>query len=387
MSDPVRESGGPGAIGAAEDASVPRVAGACYAYFAYDIGLSVDLDLAATRVREATQRQQLPVQRRRGASWLAYEPPPLRISLKPGAVGLGEWETDATIECTVFDFGGISIRYRVALDCPLDALPALSDLLYENWTLLDDSRRRVEEICRAIAPAINQAAVAPLVEDYLVFSIERWDGGAALDKLLDAHGSRLAQILRAESGGITPEQVRASVADRVSFGSGDAVFASWECAVVFDPDPADVLTVLEHVNVELAEMRLLDRKLDDVLEKAYTLLQKQSQRSLWPRGPGHIGLRDIAVAQMDAAMMFESVNNAIKLVGDQHLAKVYNLAAARVHLAEWDAAILRKLDTAESIYQKLSQFETGRRMEILEIIIVLLIALSIVLTFIPGGGH
>lgn len=370
-----------------ESTAAPRVTGSCYAYFAYDIGLSVDLDRAATLVREATRRQQLPVQRRRGASWLAYEPPPLRITLKPGAVPVGRWETDPAIECTVFDFGGISIRYRIPVDDALDALPRLSDSLYENWSLLDDSRRRVEEICRAIAAAIGQHAVAPLVEDYVVFSVERWHGGGSIDDLVTAHAQELAQILSAETGPISAQQARDLVDSRVSFGGSDAVLASWASAIVFDDEPADVLTVLEHVNVELAEMRLLDRTLDELLEKAYALLQRRARRSLWPKAPGRVGLRSIAVTQMDAAMLFESVNNAIKLVGDQFLARVYNLAASRVHLSEWDAAILRKLDTAESIYQKLSQHETGRRMEILEIIIVVLIAVSIVMTFVPGGGH
>ncbi len=370
---------------ASPTAATPRVAGACYVYFAYDIGLSVDLDRAATLVREASHRQQLPVQRRRGAPWLAYEPPPLRITLRPGTVAIGERETDPAIECTVFDFGGISIRYRIGIDGPLGALPPLSDALYENRALLEDSRRRVEEICRALAPAIGQHAIAPLVEDYAVFALERWECAGSLEELLASQAQPIAQILRAEAGAISQRQALDLAADRVSFGPGDAVLASWECALVFDPEPADVLTVLEHVNVELAEMRLLDRQLDGVLERAYSLLQQRSGRSLWPRAPSQAGLRGIAVAQADAAMLFESVNNAIKLVGDQHLARVYNLAAARVHLAEWDAAILRKLDTAESIYGKLSQFESGRRMEFLEIVIIILIALSIVLTFVPGG--
>jgi hypothetical protein len=365
----------------------PRVVGACYVYFAYDIGLSVDLDLASTRFRDAASREQLAVQRRRGASWLAYEPAPLRITLTPDAVALGTCRTDAAIECTVFDFGAVSIRYRIPIDGPLDRLAPLSNELYENRALLEDSRRRVEAVCAAIAPAVSQHHIAPVVEDYAVFAIERWDPVASLDHLLAAEGERLAQILRAESDKVSPQQARDLLADRVSFGSGDAVLASWECAVVLDPEPSDVLTVLEHVNVELAEMRLLDRRLDGLLERAYTLLQQRSGRTLWPKGPSHASLRSIAVAQVDAAMLFESVNNAIKLVGDQHLARVYNLAASRVHLAEWDAAILRKLDTAESIFQKLSQFENTRRMEVLEIIIVILIAVSIVIPFLPFGAH
>ncbi|MCC7388848.1 MAG: hypothetical protein IT431_08770 [Phycisphaerales bacterium] len=369
------------------DSRSPSVTGWCYACFAYDIGLSVDLDKAGARLRDAGQRLKLPVQRRRGASWLGYEPPPLRVTLKPGPVAFGRYETDSTVECTVFNFGGVSIRYRVPIRATLDELPRLSDALYENWPLLEDSRKRVEELSAAFGGAITQPQIAPLVEDYAVFALERFEGAGSLDELLAQNGPALARILRAETGPLSEQQVRESLAERVSFSTSDAVLASWEGAVVLDPEPTDVLTVLEHVNVELVELRLLDNRLDALLDEAYAFMQRQSERSLWPRGRGSSGLRGIAAAQIDAAMLFESVNNAIKLVGDQHLARVYSLAAARVHLADWDGAILRKLDTAESIYQKLTQFETGRRMEVLEIVIVILIALSIVLTFVPGGGH
>ena len=73
---------------------------------------------------------------------------------------------------------------------------------------------------------------------------------------------------------------------------------------------------------------------------------------------------------------------ALKLIGDQYLSRLYKLAADRLHLPEWDASILRKLETAESIYQKLSDRAATRRMEMLEWIIIILIAVSTVLAFV-----
>ena len=81
------------------------------------------------------------------------------------------------------------------------------------------------------------------------------------------------------------------------------------------------------------------------------------------------------------------MNNAIKLVGDQYLARVYQLASERLHLPRWDAAVERKLATAESVYQKMTDAATTRRMEALEWIIIILILVSIVIAFVPGGGH
>lgn len=87
------------------------------------------------------------------------------------------------------------------------------------------------------------------------------------------------------------------------------------------------------------------------------------------------------------AGLLEGVNNAIKLLGDQYLARLSRLASQRLHLPARDASALRKIDAAESIYQKIAGFQTTRRMEVLEIVIVALIFVSIVLPFLGLGGH
>jgi uncharacterized Rmd1/YagE family protein len=77
------------------------------------------------------------------------------------------------------------------------------------------------------------------------------------------------------------------------------------------------------------------------------------------------------------------VNNTLKLLGDQYLARVYRTANQRFHLKEWDESILRKLETLESIYEKISDQASNRRMEMLEWVIIILIAFSIALEFVP----
>jgi uncharacterized Rmd1/YagE family protein len=97
-------------------------------------------------------------------------------------------------------------------------------------------------------------------------------------------------------------------------------------------------------------------------------------------------LRRLAQLQLDGTILFEQVTNALKLVGEQYLARVYSLVSRRFHLAEWDASITRKLQTIDGIYAKLTDRAASRRMEVLEWIIIVLIAVSIVLPFLPGVG-
>jgi hypothetical protein len=167
----------------------------------------------------------------------------------------------------------------------------------------------------------------------------------------------------------------------LAYQPGERVIIDWNSALLFQREAEDVRAVLEYANVELLELRRLDDQLDTVLDRSYHALTRRA-------GPHRLGLtpgrelRLIAELQMESALLFEGVNNALKLIGDQYLARLYRVAAQRMHMPDWDTSILRKLQTAESIYQKLSDQQTTRRMEVLEWIIILLIAFEVVMSFI-----
>jgi hypothetical protein len=71
----------------------------------------------------------------------------------------------------------------------------------------------------------------------------------------------------------------------------------------------DVRAILQFVSVELLEMRYLDRRLDDALDRSYQALSRQRRRAL--------------------------------------------------RVAEWNAGILHKLRTLESIYNKMADQATN----------------------------
>ncbi len=352
-----------------------RVSGWCYAFFAYDIGRSVDVERAARLVRDAAERRVMRG-KRRAPEWLEYEPAPLRVTRAAASFEVGRWETEAAVECTVYDFGGVSVAYRIPFDGALDEAPELSAEAAISPPLLADSRRRVEELLEQVWGAVTKPGIADTVEDYAVFALTRWEGGA--EGMAERWPQTLTRLLQGERGPVSAQQVRESLSSALSFGPDDLTLVDWDAAVVFDSEPFEALSVLEHANVELLEMRLLDGSLDALLEQSYAMLSRQTRPHWWPMGPGAHELRRLAEAQMDGVLLFEGVNNAIKLVGDQYLARLYRLTAVRLHLPAWDAAALRKIATAESIYDKISSFQANRRMEVLEWIIVILISIEIV---------
>ena len=67
------------------------------------------------------------------------------------------------------------------------------------------------------------------------------------------------------------------------------------------------------------------------------------------------------------------------MVGDQYLARVYRMVAERFHLSQWEQSIRSSLDVVEGTYQVMSDQSGEFRVEMLEIIVIVLIAIELIL--------
>ena len=361
--------------------------GTCYLLFAYDVARAIDLD-QAERLVGAMKQREVWKHGRRAPKYFEYQPPPLRITQDVTPMAIGDYCGGASVDLVLYDFGAVSVAYTIPLRGPLSGLLRLSNDLYEATSLLIDSRKHVERLLAVIGSAVSKPNIANVVEDYVIYHIETFAVQHDIDDLCTRYAQDIAQILRAETQPLSQQEVTDALAYRLSFGVDDVTIVDWNAGLLVDRAGDDVRTVLEFANVELLELRYLDRSLDDALERSYQALTLPRRNSRLGLG-GFSADRDrVARMQVDSALLFEGVNNALKLVGDQYLSRVYRMVSQRFHSAEWDAGILRKLQTLESIYEKMSDQATTRRMEVLEWIIIILIAISIILPFLPGGyGH
>jgi hypothetical protein len=355
--------------------------GVCYVIFAYDAARAINLDLADRRVREITQRPSIR-HKRRTPSYFEFQPPPLLVSRDAESLAVGKFVTRPSIDLMAYDFGAVSAVYALPIEGAFEDLLGLSEELYDNESLLADSCVQINELLKVIGDAAYLPHLSPVVEDYVIFHIERFADTLEPDNFCTRYGRRIAQILRAERQPLSDEEVDDALAMRTAYGLLDTTIIDWNAALVIDRDGDDVRTVLEFANVELLEMRYVDQKLDHAMDEAYEQLSRRTVG--WRRMLGYSGadLRRVAELQVDNAALFEGVNNTLKLFGDQYLARVYRSVNRRFHIDDWDSSILRKLQTLESIYEKISDQATNRRMEILEWVIVLLIAFSIAIEFI-----
>ncbi|MGD8867933.1 MAG: hypothetical protein PVI01_09885 [Gemmatimonadales bacterium] len=353
----------------------------CLALFAFDVAPYIDLQDCEQRIASATHRQKI-TKRRRALEYFEYRPAPLVISLKADPISVGEHPTQPAAEVVIYDFGAVTVTYAIPFAGSLLDLIGLAGDIHDNESLPDEARRLVAALGGVLTGGRGAPAIADIVEDYVIFHVAQFADAIDPTDLLTTYSSPVARILRAESESISEQEARDAVALNIAFGKWDLAVLDWNAVLLYGREVDDLRTVIEFANVQLLEMRFLDRQLDAALEESYALLSQRGENWRAKLRSYRRDVRKIARLQVDGAILFERVSNALKVFGEEYLSRVYGLTARRLQLAAWDASALRKLGTLESIYQKLTDEASARRLEILEWIIVILIAVSIALPFI-----
>jgi hypothetical protein len=362
--------------------STPETAlsGTLHIYVAFDWGDEVDLD-QARRLAPATVHE-LP-RRRRTPSSIAYRPSPLRFHLEPVWLNflLDGVPREAPSEATVFDFAAVSVAVHVPFRLTPSALTRLAGWLAEPSALVSAARRTVEPLYRKLFPAIRDPQWREdLSEEYFVFQLP--PGNPMPSGLTaEANAGWIANLIRLEEGPLSDEEIHEALRLHLRYTPSDLFVPDWAAAALFDADPDcnETLQVIEFANLQLLEYRHIDERLDANTSAAYRLAQRTRRRRLPLLGGYYQPLRALGELKVEANDLFERTGNVLKLVGDQYLARVYDLLAARFHLAEWEESIRRKLEVAEGVYQVVSDQAAAYRTEALEIIIIILIAVEIVM--------
>lgn len=349
--------------------------GHCHVYFAFLAASRVDLERAQAIVRTRPTERSRFQRDRRAPAYLDFDPPPLQVTLpcEPVPVGADRFVTVPQVDVTVFDFGAFSVDYRIPFEHALEDLATLSSALYDHAGLLAAARARVDELADVLGPALAGERDRDVYDQYVVFDFAAFEPALPAHALLEKAELRhaLAQILRAEQRPLSEGRVEDALRLAISYAPDDLLVVDWSTAVAAGGS-ADERLVLEFANTELLELRHLDKRLDRDLEAASRTL---SRRRRWIFGGAD--LRQVARLQVESAMLYESVNNAVSLLGDQWLADVYGLIAERYDLDKWQKSVAHKLASLESIYQKIADEAAARRSELLEMIIIALIALEI----------
>jgi hypothetical protein len=349
--------------------------------FAFDIGFEIDLDRARALLPAASGPL---ARRRRTPESIRYRPAPLRTAIDASGLVLpgtgvateGAAPAVSRADLTVFDFGAIALAAQFPARLTAVELSSLASALSDTAPLNAAARQVVAPWIERIRPAVYGFEVSDLAEEYIIFQMNDVRSG-----WLEEQADWIAGLVRLEAGPLSRDEVAEATRLTLSYTPDDLVTLDWAAGFVADRDCADTLQVIEFANVQLLEFRHIDDRLDDRLEAAYRLIRPAPprRRTLAAWRPHGAAVRSVRELEIEATSLFERADNNLKLIGDQYLARVFELASARFHLREWEQNIRRKLETVGDVFDLLIQQAGSTRTEILEIIVVVLIATEILL--------
>jgi hypothetical protein len=355
-----------------------RIDATIHLSFAFDIGFEIDLEKA----RALLHAELGPLaRRRRTPESIRYRPAPLRTAIDAQGLTLpGEGPASAApparADLTVFDFGAISLAAQFPVRMTTDELLILAGELSDSAPLNASARQVLAPWIGRIRPAVYGFEISDLAEEYIIFQIKD-----ARAPWLEEHADWIAGLVRLEADPLSRGEVAEATRLSLSYTPDDLVTLDWAAGFIADRDCADTLQVIEFANVQLLEFRHIDDRLDDRLEAAYRLIRPTTgrRRSLAAWRPHGNAVRSVRELEIEATSLFERADNNLKLIGDQYLSRVFDLASTRFHLSDWEQSIRRKLDTVGNVFDLLIQQAGSTRTEVLEVIVVLLIAFEVIL--------
>lgn len=352
--------------------------GRLFAIFSFDLGFEIDLRRARAALPGGV-RAGMGGGGKIGPAHVQYASPPVVQSLGTRRLVLIERPIDAEVALRLHEFGAASIVFSMPFDdVDCASLPALTAALTTRGALEAEARAVLADVSPRVAPAIARPNLdgVDLVEDYYVIQVSRFDPELDAGALIGTRRDLVARILHCETAQLSPSETDDVLRTAVTYTPDDLVVTDWNVALVYDREYQDVLNVLELLNVQLLELRYLDRMLDTRIARLYEHVGQR--RGILSLTPAALRVRELSELRLDTATLRERMINALKLIGDLYLTKIYTRTADRLHLAEWQRSIDGKLDVIQNIANVFASRSATARAELLELTIILLIAFEIV---------
>ncbi|HUM07576.1 MAG TPA: hypothetical protein VLT37_01735 [Acidocella sp.] len=351
-------------------------------------GIAHEIDLKQVEALWASQARAA----RRG--WLTTTPPkamafgvpPVALPLDPVTLELEGASVAAEVTARVYDFGAISFALRVPIKevhwpLFLAQFRAVDRAVGQGsgTAIWADLLRHVRGL---LAPALVRPADAPLEEDYLIGLVHGFDEelpAAALLERID-----LVPLLSGERRPLSEGARQDLMRQRFSYYTDDLVVLTWARAFIYEPrGDTDVMDVLEVANARLLETRYYDELLDAELPRMYDLINNAHRANVMfaPRRFSTLARR-LYTLVAEVTELTEKLDNALQATGDVYLARIYAAALELFRVHAVGTAVDRKLAIIRDTYAALHDEASSARGELLEILVVVLIALEIVLPFV-----
>lgn len=363
-------------------ATIPAISsGGVTAYFLWEVGDTIDLELISKKTNVASHRAQLNMRPVATPSFIAFSVPPLSIPL-PDIEIFGR---SAKTLLKLYDYGVISIRIDLPYTGDWARFRELCSTFRHYDQLLATAQKLYASIAPELAPAVRTPHDASFIEDYYVFTVHEFSEPVSAQDLVTTFSVEVASLLRTEQRPLAAQEVEEALRQRLSYFDNDLSIVEWDSAFVYDRDDAadTIHSILEFANTQLVELRTYDQRLDAELDWIYKTDPVHDQRAgLFSHRSASDRAQRIRLMLIDIRELVDKTNNALKIIGDAFYARLYRVVRARLGLSDWERQIDDKLESVSLIYRFLTDQAQHIRNELLEWIVIILIFVEVIMGFI-----
>ncbi len=348
-------------------------------YRVFDIGSEIDLEKVEALFEDKKLKERFKLDRKHIMS-LVISKSPVSVHLGPVDLKLTDTVFTSELVAKVWHFGTVSLCFQI----PIEPGTKWNDLIkiasgIEKDKEIDDvaiqKAKEFQSDIRAAIPVLTE--FWGLHEDYVTYFVQEFDGLTGPLTTLSEQAD-LAALLLAESNDMLADSIKKNTIENwYQYYKDDIVVLDWNSALVVEPNGSmDVPLVIEFALNQLLEMRYYDGLLDERLNTLYNavvgrkkgIFSKQYSKLAEEAGQMYLEISEIV----------ENVENSFKAVGDFYLAQIFRASSKRFRFDDWKKSIDDKLGNLAEVSKLLHSEVNESRNQLMEMIIILLIAIEVI---------
>jgi len=342
--------------------------GNIYIFHAFDVGDDIYLDKISELPAITSKKLVLP-------KYFKNYHVPLSIELPQ------KNENNATcLSCKIYNFGAISLTYKVPFHGSLVNLRRDFNQLYDQYQ--EQSITDIKSILKIIDAYIVNPKLFDVRSSYMAIQIDPQPNKINITELQEQYGSIIASTLRFETETLSEEQKNEILESAIGYFRGDLIIVDTDVAFVYDDEFHEISDFFEFANIQQLELRYFDWLLDMQLHRIYEEgSQKLPIKSYLP----FIGtltsdpVGELGKLKADISVITERLETSVKIAAEPYFSELYALLVEKLDLENWQKAIDRKLAVIHDIRVVYQHKIDATREDMLSVLIIALIFTELVI--------
>lgn len=220
--------------------------------------------------------------------------------------------------------------------------PFAAEVLHDRTQLENAIQSRyIPEACR----------LSGLFEEYTILLVK--NSKLAPDKWIEKNALPISKFIRSQREVFDKTEMEEILSSRARYSATELTLVDWEGAVIIAPqgDFQSDIVLFKIGNYQLLRYRMLDRSIEDLLDKINESFFQNKRRPRATRGM----IRQIAEHKLEIMLSFERTEQSLLFIGDWYTSKLYEIIHNEFYLKDWKASVKTKLDNLESIVQTIQE--------------------------------